>query len=259
MSVFNDYSKYYNLLYQDKDYQNEVSYIQSLIEKHLPQNLPKTFLDLGCGTAKHIQYLLKSNFEITGVDFSQTMLDIAKSNTLLSDVNFQLGDIRTFRNEKKYSVVSSLFHVMSYQTSNEDLDQSFETASRHLVDDGVFVFDFWYGPGVLNDPPKNPTKTIENDHLLVERKTRSKLIENENCVEVKFDMNISTKADGQKFQLDETHKMRYLFLPEIESLCQRHDLNIKNNFTWLTTKEASKDAWYVVCVAQKNKNLKGSL
>lgn len=32
-TVFKDYSRYYNLLYRDKDYMAEVEYISSLLER----------------------------------------------------------------------------------------------------------------------------------------------------------------------------------------------------------------------------------
>ena len=35
MTVFNDYSQYYDLLYQDKDYEAEVNYILDLIKKSI--------------------------------------------------------------------------------------------------------------------------------------------------------------------------------------------------------------------------------
>jgi hypothetical protein len=36
MSVFQDYSKYYDLLYADKDYQQEVDYVHQLIQENCP-------------------------------------------------------------------------------------------------------------------------------------------------------------------------------------------------------------------------------
>ena len=52
MSVFGDnYSRYYNLLYSDKDYLGESRYIDGLIQKYSPG--AKNVLDLGCGTGRH--------------------------------------------------------------------------------------------------------------------------------------------------------------------------------------------------------------
>ena len=45
---FNLYSKYYNLLYADKDYQGETSYIKNLLQKYFPS--AKSILEFGSGT-----------------------------------------------------------------------------------------------------------------------------------------------------------------------------------------------------------------
>ena len=52
MSVFGNYSKYYNLLYKDKDYQGEVDFVAGLVAKH-SQGKAKTVLDIGSGTGNH--------------------------------------------------------------------------------------------------------------------------------------------------------------------------------------------------------------
>ena len=43
---------------------------------------------------------------------------------------------------KKYDVVISLFHVMSYQNNNEKILKAFSTAKKHLKANGIFIFDF---------------------------------------------------------------------------------------------------------------------
>ena len=76
MSVFGAYSRYYNLLYQDKDYAGEAEYVRSLISRHFPQ--ARAVLDLGCGTGRHDLLLAQMGYEVTGVDQSEEMLAIAK-------------------------------------------------------------------------------------------------------------------------------------------------------------------------------------
>ena len=41
----------------------------------------------------------------------------------------------------------------------------FKTAAKHLKQNGVFIFDFWYGPGVLTDPPALRQKRLENNEM----------------------------------------------------------------------------------------------
>ena len=191
--VFNDYSKYYDLLYQDKDYLAEVKYIHHLIQQENPG--AKTILNLGCGTGKHDFGLVQKGYKITAVDLSSTMIDIARSKkTKDSKVDFFTGDIKSFETNKKFDAVISLFHVVSYQVLNKDLISTFNTAKKHLHPNGVFIFDCWYGPGVLKDPPKKVTKKVENNELLIQKKTSPSTNINENYVDVLFDIEITNKV-----------------------------------------------------------------
>ena len=81
MATFGNYSRYYNLLYKDKDYSGETGFIHDLIQKHSPA--AKTILDLGCGTGRHDFLLAEKGYAITGVDMSEEMLLIARSQSRL--------------------------------------------------------------------------------------------------------------------------------------------------------------------------------
>ena len=58
-------------------------------------------------------------------------------------LNVEKGDIKTYL-EKKFNAVISIFHVVSYQTSNNDVFDLLNNASRHLNKGGLFLFDVWY-------------------------------------------------------------------------------------------------------------------
>ena len=51
MSILGTYSRYYNLLYKDKDYAGEAAYIYDLIGRYRPG--ATNILNLGCGTGRH--------------------------------------------------------------------------------------------------------------------------------------------------------------------------------------------------------------
>ena len=50
--VFIDYAKYYDTLYQDKDYKAETDYVVSFF-KNSDSKSAGSILELGCGTGKH--------------------------------------------------------------------------------------------------------------------------------------------------------------------------------------------------------------
>ena len=246
--VFNAYARYYDLLYKDKDYEGEASYIDNLIRKYSPQ--AKTILNLGCGTGRHDICLEKKEYSVCGVDFSDIMLTEANKHAVPGRLEFFRGDVRTVDLGRKFDVVISLFHVMSYQTKDEDILAVFRTAKRHLVSGGIFIFDFWNGPGVLNDPPSVRVKRLEDEALRVVRIAEPIMQKEQNVVNVNYQIITLDKNSGQWSELHETHSMRYFFLPEIERYLSDAGFLLKNASEWMSDKPLSL-GWYGLVVANK--------
>ena len=252
MSVFKDYSAYYDLIYKDKDYVGEVDYIHSLIELSKPTG--KTLLDIGCGTGKHAELLLKKGYSVHGFDFSADMISIA--NKLVNDGNksqlgFSQGDARSFNFDKQFDIITSLFHVTSYITDNEGLEKYFDAVNRHLKPGGIFIFDFWYGPGVLTDRPATRLKEMTNDKLDITRFAYPKMYANRNVVDVNYKLIIKDKRDSAFHEVLEVHPMRYFFLPELQLLTGKPGLEITHFFDWMTMNEPGFNTWAGVIVCKK--------
>jgi SAM-dependent methyltransferase len=244
--VFDTYARYYDLLYRDKDYATEAEYIASLIHGHAPQS--KRILELGCGTGAHAEHLARMGYIVHGVDMSAEMLARAEARkaALPTDVaarmSFGLGDARTVRMQQIYDVVISLFHVMSYQTSNADLNATYETASMHLSPGGLFLFDYWYGPAVLIQKPEVRVRRLEDDEIKVTRIAEPVMYVNDNVVDVNYTVFIEVKVTGQVEQIKETHRMRYLFLPELKYYGSGKFKEIISN-AWMTNNVLNVDTW----------------
>ncbi|MDP3028836.1 MAG: class I SAM-dependent methyltransferase [Deltaproteobacteria bacterium] len=94
-TVFSNYARYYDLLYRDKDYAAEAEYVAGLIRKFHPS--AESILELGSGTGKHALLLARKGFEVHGVELSEEMINIARSNAEASPqpstINHQLAPI----------------------------------------------------------------------------------------------------------------------------------------------------------------------
>ncbi len=254
MNVFNNYARYYDLLYKDKDYGAEAKYIHTLIRRHTPN--AKSILELGCGTGVHATILAEMGYTLHGVDMSTEMLETAKarlsnrSRDLSENLSFSHGDIRTVRLDKKFDAIISLFHVMSYQTTNEDLLASFATAKSHLNPGGIFIFDCWYGPAVISEKPAVRVKRLEDEQILVTRIAEPVMHAAKNIVDVHYHVFIKNKANNIVEELHEVHSMRYLFSPEIELFLSQLRLKLLASFEWMSGKEPGVDTWGVCFVVQ---------
>jgi SAM-dependent methyltransferase len=256
MSVFGSYSRYYDLLYRDKDYVSEAGYVRSLIQQYRPS--AESLLDLGCGTGRHALLLAEMGHRVSGVDLSEEMLASARERLSQRPPEpaqsgrvppkFVHGDIRTVRLGAKFDVVVSLFHVMSYQTGNQDLAAALATIREHLNPGGLFVFDCWYGPAVLSDRPQVRVRRLEDDAIAVTRCAEPVIFENENVVDVNYHVFIRDKATQQMDELRETHRMRYLFAPEVQLLLDAAGLKLVKLREFMRDQEPSAQTWNAVFV-----------
>jgi SAM-dependent methyltransferase len=243
--VFNAYSRYYDLLYRDKDYAGEADYIQALLARH---NIVKgNLLEFGSGTGKHGNLLAKRGFQVHGIERSADMVSQA---AVVDGFTCQQGDICTIQLDRKFDAVLSLFHVVSYQISNSDVQAVFARAAEHLQSGGLFIFDFWYSPAVYAQHPVVRVKRMVDTSVEITRLAEPVIYANENRVDVNYTIYARDLASGDVQTLTETHPMRHFSLPEINLLAQLNGFTRVSAEEFLTGKPAGEDTWGV-CVTLK--------
>jgi len=252
VSTFASYAPYYDLLYHDKDYSGEALFLSSLLRSFCPS--VSRVLDFGCGTGTHARHLSDLDFSVLGVDASETMIERAQINrAALATVHsrrltFRHGDIRTVRLGEQFGSIVSLFHVLSYLTENDDLLCAFQTIRAHLSPGGICIADCWYGPAVLNLRPSVRVKQFDNEGTSILRIAEPVLHPNENVVDVNYTLWIRNAADERIETIRETHRMRYLFMPEIRFLAKQVGMELVDAREWMTGREAGLDTWSVYFV-----------
>lgn len=253
MSTFTaSYARYYDLLYRDKDYAREADFVMSRLPR---QPGPQAhLLELGCGTGLHALELAARGIDVTGIDLSEHMVRLARERAARVDGHaprpaFEQGDVRSVRLGRKFDIVVSLFHVMSYQVSDSDLRQAFATAAAHLKPGGAFIFDCWYGPAVLSEAPSVRVKRMEDERIQVVRLAEPVVHSGENVVDVNYTVWITDRSCGAIEVVREVHAMRYLFLPEIRSMLNAAGLELRQACEWLSGKELDCSTWSATVVA----------
>lgn len=243
MEVFKDYAYYYNAFNGDKDYKREAEQVDYLFKKY--ENKVLKIIDFGCGTGKHDVELEKLGYSCTGIDISSSMIDIAKDILKQENgkVSFFVDDIRTFETKEKFDAVISLFHVISYQITNQDIISTFMAARRILDVGGLFIFDVWYGPGVLSDKPCVRVKEIENDKDKLIRIARPIMYDKKNVVDVSYEIIIINKNTGLTKIIRENHIMRYFFTPELDFLLNKSGFELIDNIDSKTFEKTNYNTW----------------
>lgn len=249
MNVFQKYAQYYDLLYSDKNYEQEAAYVDELIRRY--NSSAFSILDFGCGTGKHAILFADKGYCVHGVDMSVDMIACAQQRSAKNNIAFTCADICNVTLNKNFDVVISLFHVMSYQIINEDLDAVFARASEHLTSGGLFIFDVWYGPAVLTEKPSVRVKRVENDQIKVVRIAEPVLYAERNSVDVNFTVFFETKGTEKIETFSERHIMRYLFVPEVIALCRCHNFELVLSEEFVTKKPLNCSTWGACFVGRK--------
>lgn len=245
-SVFNAYSRYYDLLYRDKDYAGEAAYILNLLAYN---GIAKgALLEFGSGTGKHGCLLAAHSHTVHGIERSAAMVAEAQN---AQGFSCEEGDITSAKMGRTFDAVLSLFHVMSYQTTNAQVVAVFANASEHLTAGGLFVFDFWYSPAVYTQKPTVRVKRMADDDVEITRIAEPKIYPKENRVDVSYTIFARDVALGAVNAFQEIHPMRHFSLPEVDLLASGHGFERIQAEEFLTGNEPSENTWGVCVVLRK--------
>lgn len=227
------YASYYDDLYEEKKYDEECLLIDNVIKKHMP-NTEKTMVDLGCGTGTHAKIFTDMGYNVIGVDKSINMIKCAKEK--YGDIEFINGDITKLKLKKPVDVAVSLFHVVSYLTTDEDLDNFLKCVYNNTNKNALLIFDVWCGYGVITDPPVKRKKHIKDSIHRVAYPT----VDLEKQI-----VSIDYFIYGGKQTIRETHHMRYFFKRELKTILD------KNGFRLINTTKLNPGTWNMFVVAIK--------
>lgn len=250
MEIFRDYAYYYNTFYQNKDYSKEAEQISLLLKKY-GKSINK-LINYGCGTGRHDIELSKLGYSCKGIDMSTEMIELAKGNAEKEKVQieFSVEDICQYISLERYDAVISLFHVMSYQNENDEILAAFRSARKALNVDGIFIFDVWYGPGVLSDKPSIRVKEIEDQKNKLVRIAKPVMHDKKNVVDVNYEILVLEKEGKRVDILNETHSMRYFFRPELEYFLEETGFELIENLDCNTLSATDYSSWTSYFIAR---------
>lgn len=254
MTTFQAYARYYDLLYRDKPYSAEAKYVVELARRN--GCTVDSLLELGVGTGGHAVHFLDLAQRVDGVDLSAEMLVVAEARrralpqTSADRLSLHHGDVRDVRLNRRFSLVVSMFHVMSYQCTNEHIMAAFRTARAHLDGGGLFIFDLWHGPGVLTEPPAVRVRRFRDEETEVERIAEPALRSRENIVDVNYAIRVTDRRSGAMDLMVEKHEMRYFFEPEIRHMLSLASMEHVETVSWLAHEPPTLRDWTAAVVAR---------
>jgi SAM-dependent methyltransferase len=238
------YSLFYNEIHRKKDYDLEVSKLVSFSKYHNLLNIKSAVLDFGCGTGKHVNTLTNLGYNVIGYDPSVDMIQIAIKNFANCDFFYDLKLIPL-----KRDLIYSLFDVLSYQISNEQVTIFFNEILKLLNQNGSLIVDYWNFEGVLSSPPSN--KNVGFSHSGNQYRRIVNVLESNTVGVTNLSIEIYEEST-QKLLYQKNHSMRAFSANEISELLPP-GMNLKfvvDQFDYKS--KLNPDSWRALALITKN-------
>lgn len=250
MNSFQAYARSYDLLYQGKDYAGEARFIDQRLRRAGAPG-PGTLLDVGCGTGAHARELARLGWRVSGVDLSADMIALARQRTPAeAGIDFHVGHATRFDLQRRFSAVTSLFHVTSYLVAPGEVEAFFRIVRRHLEPGGVFLFDFWNRPGVRADPPVVRVRREEDAAVKLLRVAEPVFDPESGRVDVRYNLFLRPKGEGPIEHVEEVHRLRAYDREELEAALAASGFRLQGASAGLSDRPLDDRAWYGLLVAQ---------
>ncbi len=243
------YAKYYDIMYQDKDYHTECDIIERIFKRH--ESTVKSILDIGCGTGNHFIPLTERGYYVIGVDASTEMLNILRQK-IDSQMRERIHEsrIQDLDIKNKFDAVISMFAVLNYVTDTDELLQVFKNIHMFLNPGGLFIFDIWYGPAVTRVKPDTRVKSVTDGDVTVERIVVPEWDIFNHTVKSHYTLR-AFKGNKILDDVRETHILRYFFPQEIIYFLEQTGFEVLSFSEFMDLdKPPSMDVWDAMIVAR---------
>jgi len=234
-----------------------IRFSQDLAESVIPDYLgelgiePTRILDIACGEGTFAVAMAKLGYDMTGIDQSPPMIDLARSRALSEGVDtaFKVEDMRWMPFKSEFDLVTCFFDSLNYLLTVSDLHQAFVSAYQALRPGGIYIFDMNTVYGLAVDWMRQQTYIHNETHDFIE--LHRQYFDYENLIAT---MSVTVfKKQGETWQrFDEDHQERgypiadihfllektgFQILETYGSLKKRSELQTSSPRVWITAKK----------------------
>ena len=160
-------SKYYHILYKNRDHKEAVFFLDNII-KNININ-DGQILDVACGKGRHAKYLNHLGFNVTGIDLSKNSIEFANRDCN-ENLKYFVHDMRSVFKKNHFDLVTNLFTSFGYFENQEDEQTTINAISNNLKEGGLLLIDFMNVKKVISSLVTSDSKEIDGIKFLIERK-----------------------------------------------------------------------------------------
>ena len=248
--IYDLLAPFYDAVNSELDYSAWADFIEKIVEKEY-NGRPELVLDLGCGTGKMTLELARRGYDMTGVDYSPEMLEVAREAAEKEklDVLWLCQDMREFELYGTVELAVCCLDSLNHLTNAKDVEKLFSLVHNYLSPDGLFIFD-------INGKSKFENLYADNTYAMEERgavciwqnyyNEKSKLCD--------FYITLfKERSDGAYDRFDETQRERMYTLKQIKNLLGKTNLEFIGAYSGFDFSEGSdeNDRIYIAARCKK--------
>ena len=136
--------------YYDGAYAAMLDQVDAAFYVELAKEMGGPVLEIGCGTGRVLLPTARAGLEIDGLDNSAPMLAVLEDHLsheaaqVRDRVRLHAGDMREFRLNRKFRLVTIPFRPMQHMFTVADQVRALSSAAAHVDEHGVLAFDVFY-------------------------------------------------------------------------------------------------------------------
>ncbi len=148
--------QYYELAYPEPNDETPAM-CRRMFARYLAQP-PRSILDVGCGTARHLNSLSRDCPDCWGVDFTPEMIEFARKRH--PHLHLQVGDARSVRLGRAFDADPQLGSAFVYAVTNADVAQTLDTFAAHSHPGTLLILDIGNAASFLGGEYFKPTGEV---------------------------------------------------------------------------------------------------
>lgn len=277
MDAYTGFAEVYDLFMDNIPYENWSRYLTGLLREYGIED--GLVLDLGCGTGTLTRLLADAGYDMTGIDYSEEMLEIAMEKkaedailaeeagvlieedpdreAISGEAELALGrrasilylcqDMREFELYGTIRAVVSICDSMNYITEYEDLVEVFRLVNNYLDPKGVFIFD-------LNTLYKY--RELLGEQTIAENREEGSFIwenyfDEESRIN-EYDLTLYIKEDqGLYRRYEENHYQRAYELEEVKTALREAGMEFITAYDAFTRNAPKEDSERIYVIARE--------
>jgi SAM-dependent methyltransferase len=209
-NLYADLAGYYDQFCNEVDYAEQCDFAVRAFECFASVG-GRQYLDLACGTGKHLALMQEQGFAASGLDNSADMLKQAAVRC--PDAQLLLCDLAAFDQREEYSLITCFLYSLHYSHPTTALEETLKRAWNALKPGGVFIFNTVDARGISERTIK--TQLSDGDNHLSFQSGWQYSGEGEAMDLV---LSISRESPEGRQSWKDQHRMTALTLPQLSAM-----------------------------------------